>query len=50
MFVTNIYTFINIKQQIHIYIYKYKSFCKEFSFLIFIFINQNIRLYFVNSH
>lgn len=50
MFITNIYTFTNIKQQIHIYIYKHKSSYKEFSFLTFIFINQNTRLYFANSY
>ena len=39
-----IYTFINIKGEIHVYIHKYKSTKRLFSFLIFIFINQNINL------
>ena len=40
-----IYTFINIKGEIHVYIHEYKSAKRLFSFLIFIFINQNARLH-----
>ena len=40
-----IYTFINIKGEIHVYIHEYKSTKRLFSFLIFTLINfQNINL------
>lgn len=41
-----IYTFINIKGEIHVYIHEYKSTKRLFSFLIFIFINQKRKITF----